>query len=162
MAQRLPSSPLHRESGLRPKNILHGPTWEVDRALCQESKGCGPGSVSLGSLRLHPGAGLAGSEAAPLPSLTHLSPTGMSAVTTGSELLSQAPGPASSPWAILGVSVEGGGPWGWASRRWGKQGPPRRGTDLLAPPHRCCSAWRAPVDRWGTKQLPPPRAGEGC
>lgn len=95
----------------------------------------------------------------PLPSLTHLSPAGTSAVTTGSELLSQAPGPASSPWAILGVSVEGGGPWGWASRRWGEQGPPRRGTDLLAPPHRCCSAWRAPVDRWGTKQLPPPRAG---
>ena len=28
------------------------------------------GSVSLGPLLLHPGAGLAGSEAAPLPSLT--------------------------------------------------------------------------------------------
>ena len=34
------------------------------------NRGCGPGSVSLGSLSLHPGAGLAGSEAAPLPSLT--------------------------------------------------------------------------------------------
>lgn len=58
----------------------------------------------------------------PLPSLTHLSPTGTRAVTTGSELLSRAPGLASSPLAILRVSPEGGGPWGWASRRWGPAG----------------------------------------
>ena len=51
-------------------------------------------------------------------------------------------------WA-LGLGFRGGG-----------QGPPGRGADLPAPPHRCCSVGEAPADGPGRKErLPPPSLG---
>lgn len=63
------------------------------------------GSVSLGPLLLHPGAGLAGSEAAPLPSLTPRAGQSRGAdLTLGQvrEVAAVAEGPS---WAGMGGSV---------------------------------------------------------
>lgn len=96
-----------------PAVVGDGLSWAGPDQGCQNpsSLSCSPGPHHVQPQECKP--------LSPLPSLTHLSPTGMTSVTTGSELLSQAPSLASSPWAILRVSPEEGGPWGWASRRWG-------------------------------------------
>lgn len=118
-----------RQEHLQVGSEAHLSWWSRDLLLWQ-----GMGHLGLGQTRgvripAPPAAALAPTMSSPgtqapslLLSLTHLSPTGTSAVTRDQNFCPKLPARPVHSWAILGVSVEGGGPWGLGFQKVGGAG----------------------------------------